>query len=85
MGPQNVGGFHKVDELATYLVSLSTSGSALTNEQAARIVELWKNLEAYDQRPTSFSPRHRTKATGRFKSPKKRHNIVVPGAESTKR
>lgn len=86
MGPDNIGGFNKVEALATYLVSLTaTSDLSLTNDQALKIIDLWEQLDPYDQGPTTFSPRHRTKATGRFKSPKKRANTVVPGVESTKR
>ena len=75
-----------MEALATYLVSLTSDTSiSLTNQQAARIIELWNQLDSHDKKPTKFSPRYRTKATGRFKSPKKRNSIVVPGAESTKR
>ena len=86
MGPGNVGGFNKVESLATYLVGLtSISVISLTNDQASRIIGLWEQLDPYNKGTTTFSPRHRTKATGRFKSPKKRANTVVPGVESTKR
>lgn len=61
-----------MEALATYLVSLTSDTSiSLTNQQAARIIELWNQLDSYDKKPTKVSPRYRTQATGRFKSPKK--------------
>ncbi|KAL9972678.1 hypothetical protein ACROYT_G019034 [Oculina patagonica] len=77
-----------VDTTVSLLNMKATSGSSdlsLTNEQEARIIELWNKLEPYDKRPTNFSLRHHTKVTGQFKLPKKRDNIVVQGVESTKR
>lgn len=49
VGPDNIGGFDKVEALATYLVSLtSTSDVSLTNDQALRIIDLWEQLDPYD-------------------------------------
>ena len=50
MGPDNIGEFNKVKALAIYLVSFATSGTSdlsFTNDQAARIIELWNQLETY--------------------------------------
>ena len=59
MGLDNISGFNKVETLATYLASLtSTSGFSVTNEQALKIIDLWDQLDLYDQGPTTFSPRH---------------------------
>ena len=88
VGPDNIGGFDRVEALASYLVSLvpaDNTAISLTNGQATKIVSLWIQLDQYDKRPTKFSPRHHTKVSGRFKAPKKRQSIVVPWVESTKR
>lgn len=88
VGPDNIGGFDKVEALASYLVSLvpaDNTAISLTNDQATKVISLWNQLDQYDKRPTKFSPRHRTKASGRFKATKKRQSIVVPEVESTKR
>ena len=77
-----------MEAIASYLVSLvpaDNTAIALTNDQASNIISLWNQLDQYDKRPTTFFPRHHTKASGRFKAPKKRKSIVVPGVESTKR
>ena len=74
--------------LASYLVSLvpaDNTAISLANDQATKIISLWNQLDQYDNRPTKFSPHHRTKASGCFKVPKKIQTIVVPGVESTKR
>ena len=86
VGPDNIEGFQKVTALASFLVTLADSQMALTNIQADEIIRLWNDLDDYDKQPTVFSPRHKEKLVkGRFKSPKKRTNLVVPGLDSTKR
>ena len=83
VGPDNVEGFGKVNELAAYLLSLRNENGALSNEQAQKVITLWKNLSPYDQQPITFSPRHKPKLTqGRFKVSK---TSVVPGVDSTRR
>ncbi|XP_028513840.1 uncharacterized protein LOC114574708 [Exaiptasia diaphana] len=86
-GPGNVQGYGQVQALAEYLVSLRGSDTmAISNSQAKDIVRMWNKLDAYDKKPTKFAPRHRTKlAKGKFKQPKKRSSIVIPGLDSTKR
>ena len=87
VGPDNIGGLDRVEALASYLVSLvpaHNTGIPLTNNQATKIISPWNQLDQYDKRPTKFSFRHCTKASGRFKAPKKRQTIVVPGIESRK-
>ena len=68
-----------MEALASYLVDLTSNANnlSLTNIQAADIIKLWNQLDPYDKSPATFSPRHCTKATGRFKSPKKRHSVVL--------
>jgi len=75
VGPDNIGGFDRVEALASYLVTLvpaDNTAISLTNDQATKIISLWNQLDQYDKRPTKFSPHHRTEASGRFKAPKKR-------------
>ena len=77
-----------MEALASYLISLvpaDNTAIALTNDQATKIISLCNQLDQYKKRPTTFSPRDRTKASGHFKASKKRKSIVVPGVESTKR
>ncbi|XP_074660367.1 uncharacterized protein LOC141912850, partial [Tubulanus polymorphus] len=82
VGPDNIPGFEKVQQLADYLVDLRQC-PVLTNVQARKIVSLWNNLDPYDKKSTKFSPRHKTKLTqGRFKVSK---TNVLPGVESTRR
>ncbi|XP_066300424.1 uncharacterized protein [Branchiostoma lanceolatum] len=81
----NIAGFEKVDVLASYLVSLLDRDGPLTNTQADRIAELWRDLAPYDQQPTAFAPRYTTKQKGRFKASKSKSKPVHAGVESTKR
>ena len=76
MGPDNVEGFGKVNELAAYLLSLRNENGTLSNEQARKVITC-------DQQPITFSPRHKPRLTqGRFKVSK---TSVVPGVDSTRR
>ncbi len=34
--------------------------SSLTNEQAQKVIELWRNLSPHDTKAVAFSPRHRS-------------------------
>ena len=84
VGPKNIPGYERVVALADFLVALKDSPGALTNQQAAHIITLWKNLTDYDQKPIAFPSRHQTKLVqGRFKVAKK--STVIPGVYSTKR
>ena len=84
VGPKNIPGYERVVALADFLVGLKDSPGALTNQQAAHIITLWKNLTEYDRKPISFPSRHHPQLVqGRFKATKK--STVVPGVDSTKR
>ncbi|KAH3842584.1 hypothetical protein DPMN_116082 [Dreissena polymorpha] len=83
VGPNNIPGYGKVQELAACLVILRKN-TYLTNQEANRLIQLWNNLIDYDKRPTSFPERFSKKARGRYKAKKSICN-VVPGVESTKR
>ena len=86
VGPDNIEGFEKVATLAAFLASLRDSDMPLNNTEAEHIIRLWDQLEPYDKQPTVFSARHKKKLEkGRFKSPKKSSNLIVPGVDSTKR
>ncbi|XP_060757014.1 uncharacterized protein LOC132868060 [Neoarius graeffei] len=78
----NIPGYGRVEDLAQFLFLLKDQTGPLRNSQAEQIIRLWHNLDEYDTSPTSFSPRHKTKARGRFKAAK---SSVAPGVESTKR
>ena len=73
--------------LADFLVGLKDSPGVLTNQQAAHIIALWKNLTKFDGKPIVFPSRHQTKLVQssqcRFKAAKK--STVIPGFNSTKR
>lgn len=60
VGPKNIPGYKRVVALADFLVGLKDSQGALTNQQAAHIIALWKNLTEYDQKPIVF-PSHQYK------------------------
>ena len=84
VGPKNIPGYERVVALADFLVGLKDSPGALTHQQVAHIIALWKNLTEYDRKPIVFPSRHQTKLVqGRFKVAKK--STVIPGADSTKR
>ena len=71
-----------MEALASYLVSLvpaDNTAITLTNDQAMKIINLRNQFDQYDKKPTTFSPHHCTKASGRFKAPKKRKSIVPRG------
>ena len=63
LGPDNIGGYGKVEVLAEYLHSLRDQTLALSNTQADHVIRLWSKLSDYDKQPTVPSPRHRTRLT----------------------
>ena len=79
--------YERVVALADFLVGLKDSLDALTNQQAAHIIALWKILTEYDQKPIAnclLPSRHQTKLVQvRFKVAKKSN--VIPEVDSTKR
>ena len=87
VGPKNIPGYERVVALADFLVGLKDSLDALTNQQAAHIIALWKILTEYDQKPIAnclLPSRHQTKLVQvRFKVAKKSN--VIPEVDSTKR
>ncbi|KAK6485061.1 hypothetical protein HHUSO_G12986 [Huso huso] len=73
VGPDNIPGYGRVQDLAEYL----------TMEEASEIISLWEALDEYDKQRTVYSPGHQACITkGRFRSTKK---TVAPGVESTRR
>ena len=84
IGPVNIAGYREVQDLAEFLVGLRPPHSlALTGEEVAQIVTLWKALNEFDRKRTVYPPRHPSTITkGRFRATKR---IVVPGVESTRR
>ncbi|KAJ8359639.1 hypothetical protein SKAU_G00161640 [Synaphobranchus kaupii] len=82
-GPDNIEGYRSVQDLADYLVTLQSHGTALTMEECTNIITLWEGLADYDKQRTTYSPRHQSSLSkGRFRATKM---IVAPGVESTKR
>ena len=83
VGPKNIPGNERVVALADFLVGLKDSPDALTNQQAAHIIALWKNLTEYDRKLIVFPSHHQTKLVqSRFKAAKK--STVIPAVDSTK-
>ena len=87
LGPDNIGGYRKVEVLAEYLHSLRDQTLALSNTQADHVIRLWSKLSDYDKQPTVPSPRHRTRLTkGSITTHKMRSKqSTVPGVDSVKR
>ena len=85
VGPDNVGGYQKVEALANFLFRLKDQTCrALSNEQARQLIALWNDLSEFDQRPTTITLRTKPSIIkGRFKARGK--TTVAPGVESTKR
>lgn len=82
VGPQNIPGYRKVQDLATELVLLRDQ-NAVSKEAAERICALYQKLDEYDRRGIAFQPRRQdTLKKGRFKRPK---SAVFAGSESTRR
>lgn len=83
VGPNNIGGFGAVQDLAEALFSLREHSLALSLEESNNIVVLWQRLADYDKQRTAYPQRHQdTLSKGRFRATKR---IVAPGVESTKR
>ena len=59
-----IPGWDKVDRLSRALIALS--GLSLTNDQARNIQLLYADLQDYDKRPLTFTPRQPTASRGRF-------------------
>lgn len=57
--------YERVVALADFLVSLKESPGALTNQEAAHIIALRKNLIKYEQKPNAFHSCHQTKPQSR--------------------
>ena len=49
VGPDNIEGFAAVQGLSDYLFHLKDHSLALTREEAAHIVYLWKRLSDFDK------------------------------------
>ncbi|KAK3095779.1 hypothetical protein FSP39_019003 [Pinctada imbricata] len=82
VGPDNVGGYDKVQELADFLIQRRDEHS-LSGAQAILFTRKWRFLDDFDKQPTTFSPSHRSRLTsGRFKA---KATGVVPGVDSTRR
>lgn len=87
VGPDNVGGFGKVDKLAGFLFSLRDQLEPLSNDQADYIIRLWNNLSDYDKLPTKLTPRHKPSLkTGSVTTHKMRSKSkAVPGSDTVRR
>ncbi|KAJ8359637.1 hypothetical protein SKAU_G00161620 [Synaphobranchus kaupii] len=59
-GPDNIEGYRSVQDLADYLVTLQSHGTALTMEECTNIITLWEGLADYDKQRTTYSPRHQS-------------------------
>ncbi|WAR12545.1 hypothetical protein MAR_026725 [Mya arenaria] len=70
-----------VDQMADYLHTLRDQELALTDDQAAHIIRLWRMLTDFDKQPTDPKARHRTQitkvSTATYR--KKGAQSVVPG------
>ena len=76
-------GQEAVDRLAAYLVTLDTA-SFLTSKQTQKVVGLWNQLDEFDKRRVTYTPRfQRRLVSGRFRRVKTQR--VVPGVESVRR
>ena len=85
VGPDNIPGYEKVEELATCLVTLRRANPPISAMETQTIVRLWEALNEYDNAPTTFPVRHKDRLTkGRFKVAKSKSS-VAPGVDSTRR
>ena len=86
VGPDNIPGFDKVEQLADYLMTFSDDAGVINESQARRFIAFWNELDEYDKTTSKQNPRFQlTPPHGRFKSKKTKSNTVVPGIESTRR
>jgi hypothetical protein len=86
VGPDNIPGYDKVQDLALFLVRLhSQQRESLSGEQVDELTALWEGLSDYDKQPTTVQPRHRPSLDkGRFRATKSKSE-TTPGLESTTR
>lgn len=85
LGPDNIPGYTKVLNLASFLLLLKDQDQEgpMTSAEVNTLIRLWADLSPYDQRRTNFPDRFAASpGTGRFKSPKKQ---VAMGVTSIKR
>ena len=82
--PSNIAGYDKVVKLAHFLFGFKdTIQLALNTKQANMLINLWDQLDPFDQRRTEYPSRHqRYLHKGRFKVSK---TPVLEGVDSTKR
>ena len=72
-------GQEAMDRLAAYLVTLDTA-SFLTSKQTQKVVRLWNQLDEFDKRRVTYTPRfQRRLVSGRFRRVKTQR--VFPGVE----
>lgn len=73
--------------LAAFLVDLLDKDSrVITGAEAAKIINLWNNMDTYDRSPTKYKAQHRAEQTkGRFKNPKSFRADPIPGVHNVKR
>ena len=78
-------GWDAVDNLAAYLITLDTTKTALSNEDAVRIVELYNKLCNYDKSPTKYASKSkRSVLTGPWRASRKRMD-PLPGVQASER
>ena len=80
---RHIPGWDAVDKLTDHLLTFSTL--SLSSEETLTTVLLFNQLDTYDKRRTTFTPRHKPRlVTGRFKVSKKRQG-VSEGVDSARR
>ena len=75
-------GWDRVQALATCLVSVRQK-DVLYDADVNTLVQLWKDLDDYDRKRTTYQARHKPRiTTGRFATSKV---STMPGVDSVKR
>ena len=87
VGPDNIEGYHLVEQLSDYLYSLKDQEPPLTKDQASHVIRLWEMLLDFDKQATTPNPRYRTRITKSSASTykKKSPQSVVPGVDTVNR
>ena len=78
-------GWEAVDALASYLVDLDLSATALTTAETNNIVSLYNKLHTRDKSPTKYSVKSkRATLPGPWRASRKREG-AQPGVQATER
>lgn len=82
---RGVLGWEAVDALATYLVGLNRTITALSSQEEANIVQLYMALHAMDKVPSKYSQRVKKKTLpGPWRASRKRSGSA-PGQQAAER